>query len=392
VTDEATHKAAATEAPKKASEASEKPSTATTSMGRGARKVRKSRTVKARGAKVIQLGRAAEGSSANYPRHGVRAALRIARGILDQNAGKECSDREAAAFVGVKHSGPFSVELNSGIKYGFLKRPRPGFVEPTDLVKKVLRPQNPDDEIEGLREAVLIAPDISDVYKHYRGENLPDALYFDNALADTFHIPGAKVAEFKEVLLDTLMAAQLVTKHGEKLRVLDVSSGSGPFADAAKVRPPTSGTPSAQPGKTCFVMMPFAPPVGGYYASVYEPAIRKAGLIPVRADADIFGTGKIVDQIASGIEAAEVLVAELTGRNPNVFYELGLAHGKNKPVVLVSATESDVPFDLQHIRVIYYDREDPFWGQKLIEKLAENITFVMSNPGEATFQKIARTV
>jgi len=134
---------------------------------------------------------------------------------------------------------------------------------------------------------------------------------------------------------------------------------------------------------SCFVMMPFAAPLGGYYESVYKPAIEKAGLQPVRADADIFGAGKIMDQVWSGIQRAKVLVAELTSRNPNVFYELGLAHALRKPVVLVSSNEDDVPFDLQHIRVIYYDVNDPFWGQKLMSKVAENILSAIENPEEA---------
>ena len=58
-----------------------------------------------------------------------------------------------------------------------------------------------------------------------------------------------------------------------------------------------------------------------------------------------------MDQVFTGISAAKVLVAELTMRNPNVFYELGLAHALKKPVVLVSSNEDDVPFDLHHIRV-----------------------------------------
>ena len=133
--------------------------------------------------------------------------------------------------------------------------------------------------------------------------------------------------------------------------------------------------------------MPFAGPIGGYFHYVYEPAIKKAGLNAVRADADIFGTGKIIDQIWTGINAAKVLVAELTTKNPNVFYELGLAHALNKPVVLVSSNEEDVPFDLRHIRVIYYDVSDPFWGQKLIEKVAENIVSALKNPEEAVFKR-----
>ena len=108
---------------------------------------------------------------------------------------------------------------------------------------------------------------------------------------------------------------------------------------------------------------------------------------PIRADNDIFGTGKIMDQVWSGINNAKVLVAELTKRNPNVFYELGLAHALKKPVVLVSSNEEDVPFDLKHIRVIYYDVTDPFWGQKLVEKVAENIISAIKNPEEAIFQR-----
>ena len=93
-----------------------------------------------------------------------------------------------------------------------------------------------------------------------------------------------------------------------------------------------------------------------------------------------------MDRVWQGINAAEILVAELTTRNANVTYELGLAHALKKPVVLVSAKEEDVPFDLQHIRVIYYDVTDPFWGNKLIEKAAENILSAIQNPEEAVFR------
>ena len=121
----------------------------------------------------------------------------------------------------------------------------------------------------------------------------------------------------------------------------------------------------------------------GYYELMYKPAIEKAKLTAVRADSEIFGTGKIIDQILLGITRAKVLLAELTGRNPNVFYELGVAHALKKPVVLVSADEQDVPFDVKHIRVITYDKHEPFWGDNLITKVAENIVSALSNPAEA---------
>lgn len=149
----------------------------------------------------------------------------------------------------------------------------------------------------------------------------------------------------------------------------------------------SSKTSTVSTGDSCFVMMPFAPPLGDYYSQIFEPAINKAGLTAIRADNDIFGTGKIIDQIWLGINKAKVLIAELTQRNPNVYYELGIAHALKKPVVLVCSNEEDVPFDLKHIRVIYYNIYDPFWGTKLIDKVAENIISAIKNPDETILFK-----
>lgn len=85
--------------------------------------------------------------------------------------------------------------------------------------------------------------------------------------------------------------------------------------------------------------------------------------------------------------AAKVLVSELTTRNPNVFYELGLAHALEKPVVLASSNEDDIPFDLKHIRVIYYGMTGPFWGSELLDKVAENILSAIEHPEEAVLKR-----
>jgi hypothetical protein len=219
----------------------------------------------------------------------------------------------------------------------------------TERARRAVRPQKPGDDIEALQEAVLAAPDISDVYSHYRGEYLPDPTFFEHALEDKFKIPAEKVTEFTEIFIASLTSAKLLERKDDKYKILDVGSDADPDIGGA-VKKVTSGAKISSTD-SCFVMMPFANPVGGYYKTVYEPAIQKAGLKPIRADADIFGTGKIIDQIWSGINSAKVLVCELTSRNPNVFYELGLAHALQKPVVLVSSNEGDVPFDLKHIRV-----------------------------------------
>lgn len=111
---------------------------------------------------------------ARYPRHSVEKALRIPKAILDQNAGKPCTLSEAGGYLGLKAiRGPFSVEIGSAKKYGFVDTPEPGKIRTTELGRRVLRPKSPEDQLKAYREAVLQAPDISDVYKHYRGENIP---------------------------------------------------------------------------------------------------------------------------------------------------------------------------------------------------------------------------
>lgn len=342
---------------------------------------------KKRALKAQASSNTAEAKAAKYPRHAVEKALRIPRAIVDQNAGKECTDAEAAGFLGLKISGALRTEMSSGNKYGFLTRPSGGKLAVSERAKRIIRPQSAADALSGLREAILDAPLIADVYKHYRGENLPDTQFFDNALTDTFGVPAASVSEFKEVLLESLRSAQLVEEKGDKTRVLDVSTGGALSADTSDTLKKLGKSANIAAGDTCFVVMPFVAPLGKHYSLIYEPAIKKAGLRPVRADDEIFSTGKIMDQIWSGINAAKVLVAELTSRNPNVFYELGIAHALKKPVVLISANELDVPFDVRHIRVIYYDVTDPFWGDKLLNKVAENILSALNNPEEAIFQR-----
>src|SRR5687768_3756652 len=102
-----------------------------------------------------------------YPRHSLERALRAPQAIQLQNAGRACTDREAAGYLGIGTTGDFRSELASAIKFGLLERPAVGKVQVTDLAKKILKPQQPRDESDGLREAALKAPEIAAVYSHY---------------------------------------------------------------------------------------------------------------------------------------------------------------------------------------------------------------------------------
>lgn len=328
------------------------------------------------------------GGEAKFPRRNLEESLRIPKAILEQNAGEECEKKKAAEFANLVLSGPTNVEISSARKFGLLEFPKTGYVKPTPLARRILRPQGELDRLSGLREAVLAAPVISGLYKKYRGENLPDEKFLRNTATESFGVPNDKVNELVAVFRDSLRFAELLNElPGGTFRVLEPTAAAGAAALDAKEFKELSKQAGVEPTDECFVMMPFAEPLGSRYQSVYQPAIEKAKLKSVRADADIFGTGKIIDQVWEGIKRAKVLLAELTERNANVFYELGLAHAVGKPVVLVSSNEGDVPFDVKHVRVIFYDCNDPFWGQKLIDKVAENLLSALKDPSEATLFK-----
>lgn len=196
-----------------------------------------------------------------YPRHNVVDALRIPKAILDQNAGKACSDDQAAGFLGLKSAaGPFGVEISSGIKYGFLTRPGSKQLEVSDLGRQVLRPKSSDDVAKGYQQSVLNAPVIAEVYKHYRGENLPDRQFFDNALEDSFKIPNDKRSEFKDIFLSSLRTASIVEEHDGRMRVLDSAATTQTEEEANEYIDKISTGVSVKSGDTCFVMMPFFRP------------------------------------------------------------------------------------------------------------------------------------
>jgi hypothetical protein len=106
--------------------------------------------------------------------------------------------------------------------------------------------------------------------------------------------------------------------------------------------------------RKCFVMMPFDPIFNGVWEHVLRPTVTAVGDECKRAD-DFFSLGPIMNDVLKSIREADYLIADLTGKNPNVFYELGIAHALDKPVILLTQQLNDVPIDLRHLRLIAYE-------------------------------------
>lgn len=100
------------------------------------------------------------------------------------------------------------------------------------------------------------------------------------------------------------------------------------------------------------VMMPFEAAFTSVYEAIQQAATA-AGLRCRRAD-EIWEAPAIIQDIANLIDRSRVVVCDCTGRNPNVFYEAGIAHTLGREVVLVTQNTADIPFDLRHLRYIPY--------------------------------------
>jgi len=99
-------------------------------------------------------------------------------------------------------------------------------------------------------------------------------------------------------------------------------------------------------------MMPFDTSFDAVYATLRLTAER-AGLRCRRAD-DIWENPAVIQDVVSLIDRSSVVICDCTGRNPNVFYEIGIAHTLGREVILITQAEADIPFDLRHLRFVHY--------------------------------------
>lgn len=118
---------------------------------------------------------------------------------------------------------------------------------------------------------------------------------------------------------------------------------------------------------SCFVLMPFGGPYDEFYNEIIKETLEENNYTVKRAD-EIYGSKPIMEDILNGINDSELILADLTDKNPNVFYELGIAHTvkPNNNVLLISQSIDFVPFDIRPYRVIIY--EPTITGAKILSK------------------------
>lgn len=117
-----------------------------------------------------------------------------------------------------------------------------------------------------------------------------------------------------------------------------------------------------------FVLMPFGQQFSDIYRfGIKEPA-AELNFLAERVDEQIYAEG-MLERIYRQIELADVVIADMSGQNSNVFYEVGYAHAKEKLCVLLTSCAEDIPFDLKHRRHVVYGNSIKMLKERLVEEL-----------------------
>ena len=136
--------------------------------------------------------------------------------------------------------------------------------------------------------------------------------------------------------------------------------------------------------KTCFVIMPFRAELNYFFLYLRKHIEEEYNIKCLRGDNDVL-TIPLLDKIKKYIEAADVVIADCSGRNPNVFYELGIAHTLDKKVILISGDEvSEAPADIRHYEFISYRLQD---HEAFLEKLDNALTNIFVEDYRPFYQK-----
>ena len=123
-----------------------------------------------------------------------------------------------------------------------------------------------------------------------------------------------------------------------------------------------------------FMLSPFGAPFDTIYENHIKPTVENIQEMDCSRADDIYNNRSVIEDIWRLTNEARIIVAELTGKNANVFYETGLAHAIGKEVILMTQSMDDVPFDLKHLRCIVYENTP-----EGIDQLKSDLTHTITN-------------
>lgn len=129
-----------------------------------------------------------------------------------------------------------------------------------------------------------------------------------------------------------------------------------------------------------FMVMPFRKRYDAVYSNIIQPLAADLNLTIKRGDDFTSVTGAIMQEVWAALNACRLVIADTSEDNPNVYYELGIAHTLGKPAILLTQAKDfeQIPFDIRHLRFIVYEDSIP-GAEKLEQDLRHAIVWLLND-------------
>ena len=172
------------------------------------------------------------------------------------------------------------------------------------------------------------------------------------------------------------LAGSRVTLHVDGIHLLSTEVPSLPPQDAqsglwcrSRGTVIVKGFQVKSKAPRAFVVMQLSPPFDDMYLEVIKAVSNEFGLDALRAD-EMYGPGVIIRDIINQVVNAQLVIADISAANANVYFEVGYALALNKPIVLLAKKGTELPFDVSGFRVLFY--EDSIGGKAKVEEGLRN--------------------
>ena len=333
-------------------------------------------------------------SAEALPRRSLEQALAVAKILRQVFAGKPASADELAKAMGTtRNVADFKYAVWSAVSYGIVNAEGPNQNRRYSLAetgRRIVAENIPGEAQEAKVKAVLTPTVLSKFFTEYNGNPVPPTdEHFANVLEDRFNVPRDRTKEATEIINANGRYAGILEDQGEgkppTVKLMSVPVGEQPAGGEAGGIPAQAPTPVAGWDKICFYITPLGEEnseerrhANMMLKHVVRPVFEEHGLTVVRAD-EIAKTGIITQQIFEHLAKARICVADMSFRNPNAFYELGVRHAFLLPTIQLIHRSGKIPFDVSQGRTITIDTSDNYMVTDHLESARKTLSEYVRN-------------
>lgn len=312
------------------------------------------------------------------PRKSLEDALRVARAIKENYGAKGGTWEDIASALGFSANNPNNKYfLWAAASYGLISKGEGGVYTVAEIARKILAPTYDGEDREGIVKAIATPSILARFYSDYSSSLLPAGEIFKNVLEQKYGVPGGRVEETINLILENSRFAKLLEEQPDgRLKLLSGNAAVG-VGGAAESNISSDGpeigslaivdeTQAIDYGKTCFIITPIGDdgsPERKHADAILKhliiPALEGFGILAARAD-KISKPGHITKQVVEHVAYSKLCITDLSFGNQNAHYELGIRHALKLPSIQIIRKGDKIPFDIQQGRTIIIDTSDPY--------------------------------